>query len=64
MPKETYWDSATAVEGDGSEPVLTLCWGDSQPEVTLNGVVFDRSGLNRLLGDLKRARNATYGEDE
>jgi len=64
MPKETFWDSATAVEGDDSEPILTVTWGNDQPTVHLNGIEFDRSGINRLIRALVRARNATYGADE
>lgn len=55
MPKETFWDSATAVEGDGvSEPVLTVTWGDTDG-VYLNGVHFDESGIVRLSNVLRRA---------
>jgi hypothetical protein len=63
MPKETFWDSSTAVEGDESEPILTLTWGD-QSTVRVNGVDFDRSAINRLVRSLRRARDATYGVDE
>lgn len=55
MPKETFWNSATAVENDGvSEPVLTVTWGDGKP-VYLNGVAFDASGIDRLMTTLRRA---------
>lgn len=65
MPKETFWNSATAVENDGvSEPVLTVTWGAEQPGVYLNGIEFDRSGSNRLIRTLRRARDATYGADD
>ena len=64
MPKETFWDSATAVEGDDSEPILTVTWGNEQPAVHLNGIEFDRSGINRLIHHLVRARNSTWGADE
>lgn len=64
MPKETFWDSSTAVEGDNSEPVILLTWGGDQPAVLINGVEFDRSGTNRLIRSLKRARDATFGADE
>jgi len=56
MPKETFWDSATAVENDGvSEPVLTVTWGTAQTGVYLNGVEFDISGIERLMNVLRRA---------
>lgn len=56
MPKETFWNSATAVENDGvSEPVLTVTWGEEQQGVYLNGIEFDESGINRLLNVLRRA---------
>lgn len=65
MPKETFWDSATAVENDGvSEPVLTVSWGGELPAVKLNGIESDRSGVNRLIRALRRARDATFGADE
>lgn len=61
MPKETFWDAA-AVDGDGvSEPVLTVAWGGA---VFINGSGIDRSGINRLIRALRRARDATYGADE
>ncbi|MDQ0726825.1 hypothetical protein [Microbacterium sp. W4I20] len=56
MPKETFWNSATAVENDGvSEPVLTVTWGADSPAVYLNGVEFDASGIERLMNVLRRA---------
>ena len=56
MPKETFWNSATAVENDGvSEPVLTVTWGEEQTGVYLNGVHFDQSGIDRLATVLRRA---------
>lgn len=67
MPKENFYDSSIRVEGDGLPPDLVVAWGgwgESQPEVTVNGIAYDRSGLNRLIGVLRRARNQTYGADE
>lgn len=65
MPKETFWNSATAVENDGvSEPVLTVTWHGDTPATYLNGIEFDRSGINRLIRTLRRARDATYGADD
>lgn len=56
MPKETFWDSATAVENDGvSEPVLTITWGAEKSGVYINGVEFHASALERLSGALRRA---------
>lgn len=60
MPKARFWKS-TAVEGD--DPDLTVTWGDKQPEVQINGTAFDRSGLNRLIRALRRARDQTFGSD-
>lgn len=62
MPAEKFYP-ATAVENDGSEPTLTVGWGGDTPAVTLNGVESDRSGINRLIDVLVRARNATFGAD-
>lgn len=66
MPKEKFYP-ATAVEGDGSEPTLTISWGhgpETAPGVFVNGVDFDRSALNRLIRVLRRARDNTFGADE
>ena len=63
MPKESFYDSVR-VEGDGIPPDLVVLWGLDQPQVTINDVVYDRSGLNRLIGVLRKARDRTYGRDE
>jgi hypothetical protein len=63
MPKETFWDSPTAIEGDDSQPVLTVEWHGDNPGVYLNGVHFDRSGVNRLIRVMRKARNQTDGKD-
>lgn len=63
MPKESFYDSAR-VEGDGLPPDLAVTWGDTQPEVKVNDIAYDRSGLNRLIATLRKARNQTYGSDE
>lgn len=66
MPAEKFWDSATAVEGDGSTPVLVVSWHDACPcgetFVALNGVKFDASGIDRLIKTLHRARRKAYGK--
>jgi hypothetical protein len=64
MPKENFYDSSTRIESDGLPPDLVVAWGESQPKVTINGIGYDRSGLNRLIGSLRKARNQTYGVDE
>jgi hypothetical protein len=62
MPKEGFW-SPTKLEGD--PPDLTVSWGDTvSPQVFVNDMPMDRSGLNRLIGTLRRARNQVYGADE
>ena len=38
--------------------------GSVDPLVTLNGRTLDRSGLNRLIRALKKARDQVYGSDE
>jgi hypothetical protein len=63
MPKEKFYDS-TRIDGDGLPPDIIVAWGNSQPEVTINGIVYDRSGVNRLISTLRKARNQTYGPDE
>jgi len=62
MPKETFWNQ-TSVEGDGSIPVLTVTWQGDVPGVYLNGVLMDRSAVNRLVRTLRKARNQTDGKD-
>lgn len=62
MPKETFYDS-NRIEGDGLPPDLVVVWGVETPEVTINGIVYDRSGINRLVSTLRKARNQTYGAD-
>lgn len=64
MPKENFYDSHTRVEGDGFPPDLVVAWGLEFPEVSINGIPYDRSGLNRLIKTLRKARNQTYGMDE
>jgi hypothetical protein len=64
MPRESFWNPAK-VEGD--PPDLTVAWGwekPGAPEVMVNDMPMDRSGLNRLIGTLRRARNQVYGADE
>lgn len=51
MPKESFWDSMSAVEGD--DPILTVAWGDGT--VRINDVIFDASALERLQTTLRRA---------
>ena len=62
MPKETFWN-ASAVDGDDSSPALTVEWRGDVPGVYLNGVYFDRSGVNRLIRVMRKARNQTDGKD-
>ena len=64
MPKECFYESSTRVEGDGFPPDLTVTWGMGQPEVKVNNIPYDRSGINRLIASLRKARNQTYGADE
>lgn len=63
MPAEKFYDSDTRVEGDGLPPDLIVAWGGNQPAVTVNGVAYDRSGLNRLIAALKRGRDSMFGAD-
>jgi len=69
MPKEEFYGFAT---GDGgtrrfsvaTSASLTVRWGDEQPRVTINGVEYDRRGLNRLIVVLRKAREQTFGDDK
>lgn len=65
MPKENFYDSKTRVQGDGLPPELVVSWGEEDgPKVTINDVEYDRSGVNRLIAALRKARNQTFGADE
>lgn len=63
MPKEKfYWTGQ--VENDGRGPDLTVAWGETPvPQVLVNDEPMDRSGLNRLIASLRRARDQVYGAD-
>lgn len=52
-PMERFYE-ATAVEGDGSKPVLTIQWSKGSA-VHLNGVPFDVSAVERLARISRRA---------
>lgn len=70
MPAEKFYPS-TAIEGEPSDH-LEIRWGAENPgvhailEVDGTGalITLDRSGINRLIRSLRRARDATYGADE
>lgn len=63
MPKEKFYFSGQ-VENDGRAPDITVSWGEApQPQVLINGNAADRSGLNRLIRALRRARDQAYGQD-
>lgn len=62
MPAEKFYDSTTS---DPEDAHLVVSWGEKpSPQVTINGVEYERSGLNRLIRSLTRARNQVYGADE
>ena len=62
MPSEKFYRQDSNPD---SKPDLTVAWGDGlPPQVLINGNVYDRSGLNRLIRSLRRARNQVYGVDE
>lgn len=63
MPKEKFYDS-TRIDGNSLPPELEIAWGLAQPQVTINNIAYDRSGLNRMISVLRKARNQTYGADE
>lgn len=63
MPKETFYPH-TATQDDGSQPTLTVTWGNEQPGVEINGAAFDRSAVNRLINVLRKARDQSHGTDE
>jgi len=60
MPAEKFW-KPTRIEGD--EPDLTISWGDGSMTVNIGGIESDRSGVNRAIRALRRARDATFGPD-
>lgn len=64
MPRESFWDPA---KKEGDEPDLTVAWGwedHTKPRILVNAMPMDRSGINRLIGVLRKARNQIYGADE
>lgn len=62
MPKEQFF---APTQTDGEEPALIVRWGERHfPDVLVNETPLDRSGLNRLIAVLRRARNQTFGVDE
>lgn len=74
MPKESFY-SPDVVEGEVVEfahaRAFNVAWGrpgdaDEIPHgiYVAGGVRLDRSGVNRLIATLRRARNAVYGADE
>ena len=69
MPAEKFYDSTIAVEGDTTEPIVTIAWGygtteTPEPGPYINGAPFDRSGINRMIRALKKARDQVFGADE
>ncbi|MBM6622657.1 hypothetical protein JTF08_13660 [Micrococcaceae bacterium RIT802] len=76
MPSEKFYNS-DRIEGDELPPDLTVTWpgrhrdqgtgqyvDDGLPcAVQVNGIEYDRSGLNRLITSLRRARNQVFGID-
>lgn len=64
MPSEKFYYSGQ-VENDGQAPDLTVAWGETpEPGVLINGNRADRSGINRLIKALRKARDQVYGSDE
>lgn len=64
MPREDFYYS-NQVEGDGQKADLIVAWGvTDSPQVLINGMRTDRSGLNRLIATLRKARNQVFGPDE
>lgn len=70
MPAEKFYPQ-TAVENKPSD-MLELAWHRDYPGVYLTMLVsgtgsaieLDRSGLNRLIKALRKARDQTFGADE
>lgn len=61
MPHEKFYAPDTV---EGGEPHLVVAWGVTDtPQVAVNGVPYDRSGLNRLIATLRRARDRVHGPD-
>lgn len=74
MPSEKFYGK-TAVEGKVVRDLLEVSWGKGGAEwtptvsikLTVDGryanIEADRSGLNRLIKALRKARDQTFGED-
>lgn len=75
MPAEKFY-APDVIEGEQVEfahgRAFTACWGkpggtsDDAPHgaIWVAGVPLDRSGTNRLIRTLRRARDTVYGRDE
>jgi len=69
MPAEKFYPS-TAVENVPSDHI-EVAWHRDYPGVyvtmiiggTASAIDMERSGLNRLINTLRKARNQTYGKD-
>lgn len=65
MPAEKFYRQ-TATPND--DPDLVVAWGvgdeTAPPLVLINGIVYDRSALNRLIRAVRKARDQAYGADE
>lgn len=62
MPKENHYWNPDALPND---PDLVVAWGETpEPKVLLNGHSVDRSALNRLIANLRKARDQVFGHDE
>jgi len=62
MPKETFWNPEATTSDDPRQ--FDVRWGSDDLSVTVAAIPFDRSGLNRLIRSLRKARDHTYGVDE
>lgn len=78
MPSEKFHNSETAVEGQPNDRI-EIGWSREQeydgvyvtsvveledgPPI-VNAIPLDRSGLNRMIRTLRKARDQVYGRDE
>lgn len=61
MPKEKFYVNG---ESNPDKPQIVVAWGETPtPQVLINDATYDRSGLNRLIATLRRARDQVYGSD-
>lgn len=65
MLKEKFYESDVEhPRTESDEPDLVVQWGEEPPRISGTLTLNSRSGVNRIICSLRRARNRTFGKDE